>query len=353
MAKLDDLTKGAPAPARADNPIDPAVIAERLSKLTFAHTRLTLRATSRISLPHNPGATLRGGFGVALKASVCTVAGGDCQSCLLRSRCTYPYLFETPIPLGSTRLARAPQAPHPVLVELPQPTGRPLENGEHFAVDAVLFGAGLEQFPYVVRAFELLGRTTGLGRKHLPEQRGTFTLEAAAQVRSDGTAISVLDRAARALSDLASETIHDRLHTPIHTITEVVVTFSSPTQLVFHGQPVTVPEFHVLIRNLLRRCSNLVYFHGRSELDLPFRDLVEAAHAVHIVRNDARWITWERYSRRQGRRVHMGGILGSVAYRGEIAPFWPLLRLGAITHAGKHTAFGLGKFDAQLTPGQI
>ena len=64
MAKLDDLTKGAPAPARADNPIDPAVIAERLSKLTFAHTRLTLRATSRISLPHNPGATLLGGNGI-------------------------------------------------------------------------------------------------------------------------------------------------------------------------------------------------------------------------------------------------------------------------------------------------
>ncbi|MGC9030975.1 MAG: CRISPR system precrRNA processing endoribonuclease RAMP protein Cas6 [Desulfomonilaceae bacterium] len=39
----------------------------------------------------------------------------------------------------------------------------------------------------------------------------------------------------------------------------------------------------------------------------------------------------------------MGGVIGSVTYRGALDEFLPLLKYCEIVHVGKATAFGLGK----------
>jgi transposase len=41
----------------------------------------------------------------------------------------------------------------------------------------------------------------------------------------------------------------------------------------------------------------------------------------------------------------LGGFVGSTEYRGELAEFHSLLRLGARLHVGKGTGFGLGKYE--------
>ena len=40
--------------------------------------------------------------------------------------------------------------------------------------------------------------------------------------------------------------------------------------------------------------------------------------------------------------LKMGGVVGSVTYAGDLAPFRPLLALGMLTHVGKGTVFGNG-----------
>jgi len=52
----------------------------------------------------------------------------------------------------------------------------------------------------------------------------------------------------------------------------------------------------------------------------------------------------ERYSRRQERRIPMGGLVGSVTYRGPLDEFLPWLALGEHVHVGKNTVFGMGKY---------
>jgi CRISPR/Cas system endoribonuclease Cas6 (RAMP superfamily) len=46
----------------------------------------------------------------------------------------------------------------------------------------------------------------------------------------------------------------------------------------------------------------------------------------------------------------MGGITGTVTYRGEIGPYIPLLKLAKQLHLGKQTAFGLGQIDYHWLP---
>jgi CRISPR/Cas system endoribonuclease Cas6 (RAMP superfamily) len=40
----------------------------------------------------------------------------------------------------------------------------------------------------------------------------------------------------------------------------------------------------------------------------------------------------------------MGGFVGAVEYRGELARFVPLLTLGQKVNVGKATGFGLGRY---------
>jgi hypothetical protein len=123
--------------------------------------------------------------------------------------------------------------------------------------------------------------------------------------------------------------------------------FITPTRLVYAEALTSTPDFHVLIRTLLRRLSNLAYFHCGAALDLDFRGLIAAAEQVETVESELRWCDWERYSARQDTRMKLGGFVGRVTYRGDLQPFLPLLQLGEIVHVGKGTSFGLGKYGIQ------
>jgi len=124
----------------------------------------------------------------------------------------------------------------------------------------------------------------------------------------------------------------------------LAISFLTPLRMRSDERFATVPEFHVLIRNLLRRASNLAYFHCGTQLDLDFRGLVEAAQQVELVSNRTKRLDWERYSFRRDERLKLGGLVGEAEYVGELAGFLPLLRFGEQLHVGKGVVFGLGLF---------
>lgn len=80
-------------------------------------------------------------------------------------------------------------------------------------------------------------------------------------------------------------------------------------------------EFHMLIRNLLRRLSSLAYFHHGWEMELDFPGLIQKAAEVSIAEDHTRWVDWERYSSRKDHKMNLGGLVGRVTYHGPLAPF--------------------------------
>lgn len=65
-----------------------------------------------------------------------------------------------------------------------------------------------------------------------------------------------------------------------------------------------------------------------------------------------KWMDQTRYSARQDATMQLGGVVGSLALRDDLAPFWPYLWLGQWTHAGTAATMGLGWYQLASLPEQ-
>jgi CRISPR-associated endoribonuclease Cas6 len=320
-----------------------APLQQALQSLSFLPLRLVLKAITPLQLPPFKGSALRGGFGHAFKETVCVVEHRECPRCLLRTRCAYPYVFDTPVPDGATRMRKYTQAPHPFVLLPPLEEKTRYEPGDSLAFDLTLIGRGSDFLPYFLYTFERLGERRGIGRG-----RGRFAVDSALWRPPDGCEVPIYRGDDKVLhSTFRSVTVED-LPYPKESIDHTTLIFLTPTRVVFGEHLTSTLDFHVVIRTLLRRVSNLAYFHAGTELSLDFRALIAEAQNIETVSSDLRWIDWERYSARQDTRMRLGGIVGQVTFGGNLQEFLPLLRLGEYIHMGKGTSFGLGKYRMEI-----
>ena len=312
-----------------------------LNKLSFASFVFHLRATTELHLPPYKGSTLRGAFGIVFKDTVCVMDHRDCDRCILRLKCAYPYIFDTPIPQGSVRMRKYERAPHPFVIEPPLDTSTSYEHGSSLSFGLTLIGKAIDYLPYFIYTFERLGRERGIGRG-----RGGFEVDRVGWVDAEGAEKEVYNGQKKVLSNSFRPLTIREVFLPLETRDSELVTvvYLTPTRITYNGHLHAAPDFHVIIRSLLRRLSNLAYFHCGEELKLDFKGIIERAKEIKISDGDVRWHDWERYSARQDTRLKMGGFVGRVEYRGELGEFVPLLKLGEKIHLGKGTGFGLGKY---------
>jgi hypothetical protein len=326
----------------------------------FARFRFELEAESDIHLPVYKGSALRGGFGHAFRKSACIAKGQECPDCILRAQCAYAYIFETPPPADTVIMRKYPHAPHPFVIEPPLEPKRHYSPGESLGFELVLIGKGMDYFPYFVYAFEELGKI-GLGKG-----KGGYALRQAYEVNNGKPAL-VYDGAKRQLKGkLEAQTLAGLTEEPLTLPSPargegtphpnplpqgerdaLILRFLTPVRIVFEESLAPSLEFHVLIRNLLRRLSTLSYFHCGKALELDFKGFITKAQEVQIEKTRLKWHDWERYSNRQETKMKMGGLIGEVVYRGPWREFLPFLLLGEEVHVGKGTTFGLGKYRIQ------
>lgn len=310
--------------------------------MLFGRYEFICRLIEDAQLPVFKGSTFRGVFGRALKKVVCALKTQECSQCLLKQRCVYALVFETPIAADAAKGARIAAQPHPFVIEPPLETETCLSKGAAFNFHLLLFGDTNLNLPYFIYAFEQIGQT-GIG-KRINGKRGRFTLE---EVRTEtepiysGTDNKLrLGEAFNKISIKAPECSSENLsRLTLHMIT--------PMRLKFENRLKAELPFHILVRAMLRRVSSLFESYGDGEPDLDYRGLVKKAEDVRIVEDHLQWYDWKRYSFRQEQAMLMGGIVGSVTYEGMLGEFMPLVDFCSQVHLGKQTSFGLGKFEAE------
>ena len=110
------------------------------------------------------------------------------------------------------------------------------------------------------------------------------------------------------------------------------------------------PDFPLLFSKLLARLNMLSQAQGNQPLvegETKAR-LLQLARDIELSQSDTRWVDWNRYSSSQKASMQFGGLMGTLEYSGDLAPFLPFLRMAELTHLGGKSTFGLGKVIRQI-----
>lgn len=341
-------------PAQVAGPLAGELSAEHaafaVGHLRLAAYRFVVEAESDIYLPGYIGSTLRGGLGHALRLKVCLTGLPECALCPLRTRCLYPYVFETDLALQSATPPGRGDVPRPYVLVLPDPTPTNLQPGEQFSFGLTLMGPVAQDLPYFLHAFQGFGET-GVGRS-----RGRFRVARVEQLHPgrapaviwDGVQLTMspdIDRATTGGEIAKSWTLPG--------VRRVDIRFLTPTRFKSSGRFVSSgPTFSVLIGRLLDRLEGISLYHHGAPLAIDFRAWRKRAEEIQLTPSDVRWHDWTRYSNRQLTEMQLGGLVGSVTYTGDLEPFLPFLGIGEWLHVGKGATFGLGRYRVEL-PNQV
>jgi CRISPR-associated endoribonuclease Cas6 len=309
----------------------------------YKQFRFGITASEPLILPAYKGSTFRGGFGYAFKRVVCAIKDKDCPDCLLKEKCIYSYVFETPPPSDTRIMRKYKSAPHPFVIEPPAEKRRGYKPGDEIQFGLTLIGRAIDYLPYFIYTFDELGKI-GIGKG-----KAKYELK---EVRCDGK--QIYDAETKTLKSFEAASLDVR----IPTLEEggrggffdkqLTLNFLTPTRILYESHLTLDLEFHILIRNLLRRLSLLSYFHcGVDPSEWDFKGIIGEAKEIKVQKKNLRWYDWERYSGRQETRIKMGGFVGDITFEGDIGPFMPLIKAGEILHVGKGTGFGLGKYEAK------
>jgi len=325
-----------------------------LQHFKVAYFQFHLKAIDCLNLPEYKGSTFRGGFGHAFKKVVCALRNKECPDCLLKEKCIYSYIFETPPPADSRMMRKYPSAPHPFVLCPPLEDDRIYEPGEELQFQLTLIGKAIDYLPYFIYTFEELGKM-GIGKG-----RGKFALQEVRAIpmtenfrgknerhdRKGAKGEKIYSADDKILHNIGGEFFEFSNADPLPlALSALLLVFLTPTRLRFEGELTSDLKFHILFRNLLRRISLLSYFHCGRELDVDFRSLIKESEKIQTSKSQLRWYDWERYSARQDTKMKLGGFIGEITFLGDFAPFWQYLVLGEFIHVGKGSSFGLGKYE--------
>lgn len=304
-----------------------------LENFALARFEIILTPKETLFLPAYKGSTFRGGFGHAFKRVVCANREAECKDCLLREKCIYAYVFETPPPKDTEIMRKYPAAPHPFVIEPPLDTKREFREGEELTFGLILIGRAIDYLPYFIFTFEELGRI-GLGKG-----RGKYFLK---EVR-DEQGKSIYSGQEKLLREGFSIINPADLNLPFSS--SLTLNFLTPTRIKYRERLTKDLKFHILIQALLRRIYLLSYFHCDEIWKPDFSNLITASEEIKIEKQNLIWYDWERYSSRQDRRMKLGGFVGEITYSGDLKDFLPYLLFGEYIHVGKGATFGLGRYE--------
>ena len=319
----------------ADGLAPPALRLERL--------RVQFQALEPIRLPTYSGSAWRGLLGHSLRRSVCVTRAPTCEGCLLRTRCVYSTVFESP-PASPETARRYSALPHPFVLEPPPAGQRDYAPGDDLSLGLTLIGPAGDQLPYLIHALQRAGER-GLGR-----DGGRFRLCQVLQERelgsdhwqpvfaADSGRLELLHSAPQPLGP-CPETLPIRLLTPL--------------RLKRHGHYLRPHQLdaRAFLSTLATRVGLLAELYEPAAEGLDQDRLRAAIDQAEINCADLRWVEWTRYSSRQRTHMQLGGLLGDLQLSGPgLARLWPLIALGQWLHLGKNTSFGLGQYRAQPAP---
>jgi len=304
-----------------------------IERLPLVCLRLTFTTASPSwYLPGYIGGIVRGAFGAALLARACQTNQHRCPPCESPTGCAYAKLFAMSGSFSDNPTqSEEKDQPHPLVLN-----AKVSDDDRTLTIRLNLFGEEACHLQNAAVAAAIDCAKVGLGHLLVSGELASIEVLDATGVRWQRVPDKGDKQPSQALLLLHSEspTLRIRLRSPLR---------------LYSLKRIVLPEeltADLFIRALMRRVSMLVRLHGSPGPMPAFHPWTQRAANLRLVEQQLEWGKKERFSRRQESRVSISGIVGEFTLAGEdVTNFWPLLKLGEITHVGKGTIHGLGQFD--------
>jgi hypothetical protein len=302
--------------------------------------RFRCSAETTVVLPPFKGASIRGALFSALRRRFCiNPATANCQDAGLRKACPVCGLLAT----VDEDSARGIEAARPCTVEPPTTSKTLYREGDDFVFGISVFGQAAQLMPYVVLGALSIAES-GIGDRS--RAAGIIRIESIESYSPLSGRREVVYR--RGASTVRADTIRVT-HADVLEVSKqlascrrVTLDVLTPMRLVAGGRLVKSLTFEVFVRRLLRRLADLSVSACGAPLAIDHQALLVAAQGVRVAEDRTRWVDVPSFSSRHGRFTPIGGLLGSVTFEGELAPFVPWLVWGSVTHVGKDATKGGG-----------
>ncbi|GAA5503707.1 hypothetical protein Dxin01_03468 [Deinococcus xinjiangensis] len=312
--------------------------------LPFAVLRVALTAHEEVHLPPFPGSKLEGAFGRALYRLACTQPHREtCVGCPLRSICPYGLSY-APVQPPEVTASSLGTPPRPIIFRVAFGRDQVVQAGQPLTFGLVVVGTALTQLPYLLAALREVGEQ-GLGRT-----RGRLELQEVVSL-NPYRELEVTLLKGGDLGVTLTPLVMRPADLPAIDAPRIRLQLRSLLHVKQGGTMVEDLQFPIMIKALQRRMGNLEQVHGgRQSLGADFGALPELARSIQTTYQYLRPASQLRKGSRRGEKTIMDGLLGTLEYAGDFAPFAPLLRLGEQLGVGKWAHFGAGLYDIEEGP---
>lgn len=302
--------------------------------------RFYLKALTEVAVPPFKGSMVRGALFAALRRDFCLDhRANSCSGCQTRQACPVCSLLVT----VDEDSPRGIEVARPCTVEPPIAGTTLYRPGDALSFGVTLFGEAADLLPYVILGVRRMAEV-GIGnRQRAPGKLALERIDAVNPIA--GVTQEVYRQGQEMVRRPDIPLTHQDILTACETMpspSQTTVELLTPTRLVLDGSLVKELTFAVFMRRLLRRLTDLTRTATGGHPGFDYQALLEQAEAVRVVEDGTRWVDVPSYSSRQGRFTPIGGLVGTITFQGELAPFAPWLLWGQVTHVGKDCTKGGG-----------
>ena len=279
-------------------------------------------------MPETKTAALRGGMGEMLLRQNC-VADRKCETCSFRKACVVSHTFYSTMEKKPSYVTKPESIGY--LIECTDTRTR-FKKGGRFEFTLTLFGESIVFFNIYLQAFCQLGMY-GLGkakaRFRISEVRNT---QGRTIVRDNEVDMS------RYCIDTVSGYIKQRKEKLLQGSGDWKLTFITPLSMKYQQEYMEQFYGEALVKGAARRIQMLDYYIG-TEADIPEFSVYPEIRAQSVSRETVR-----RYSGTQDSHMTLRGISGTVIFDTMPEECLDYLIAGELTHMGRNTSFGFGKY---------
>jgi len=304
---------------------------EEALRIRYLKLYFTIALLEDTELPCDKVSALRGGMGGMLLRANC-VRDRKCKGCD----------FETECIVHRTLYSRYEVTPK--FVTTSDSIGYILEcdnsqknfsAGEVLQFNLILFGRTITYSNQYIQAFSDLGRA-GLGKNHSRFQIVSVTDRKGRQNEAEGSGYGKQYQI-RTLGEYAANRVKNMKQDCKNSIR-----FLTPLTLKYHNEFLEIYHMEAIWNAVRRRIYMLECYEGISSI-YDCEKLEENTLPV-IMEQVCKGVCVRRYSTTQGRKMKLWGIKGYAKLDTLPEDMLLVLAAGELTHIGKNTSFGFGKY---------